>query len=142
MSGPMMGVTGIAVMLSLLFFLRIPAAFTMLLVGFFGFAAATSFDAACSMLGSELWASFLQLWLDGDPALHPGGGDCPLCRLQQRPLLCHLSLVRPLPGRACHDHHHGLRRFFGNQRLQHGNCRYHERRGHPGHEQIQVPSPS
>ncbi len=58
MSGPMMGVTGIAVMLSLLFFLRIPAAFTMLLVGFFGFATVTSFDAACSMLGSELWASF------------------------------------------------------------------------------------
>ncbi|GAB7025004.1 TRAP transporter large permease [Geotalea toluenoxydans] len=58
MTGPMMGVTGIAVMLLMLFFLRIPAAFTMLLVGFFGFAAATSFDAACSMLGSELWSTF------------------------------------------------------------------------------------
>src|SRR5512137_2391705 len=58
MTVPMMGVTGIAVMLLMLFFLRIPAAFVMMLVGFFGFAAATSFDAACSMLGSELWASF------------------------------------------------------------------------------------
>jgi len=54
MTGPMMGVTGIATMLFLLFFLRIPAAFVMMLVGFCGFAAVTSFDAACSMLGSEL----------------------------------------------------------------------------------------
>jgi tripartite ATP-independent transporter DctM subunit len=54
----MLGVTGIAVMLLMLFFLRIPAGFVMMLVGFFGFSAATSFDAACAMLGSEVWASF------------------------------------------------------------------------------------
>lgn len=58
MSGPMAGLTGIAVMLLMLFFLRVPAAFTMMLVGFFGFASVTSFDAACTMLGSELWSSF------------------------------------------------------------------------------------
>ncbi|SNB47255.1 TRAP transporter large permease [Geobacter sp. DSM 9736] len=58
MTGPMMGVTGILVMFFMLFVLRIPAAFTMLLVGFFGMAAATSFEAACAMIGSELWNSF------------------------------------------------------------------------------------
>lgn len=58
MTGPGAGLTGIAVMLLMLFFLRIPAAFTMLLVGFFGFAAVTSLDAACAMIGSELWATF------------------------------------------------------------------------------------
>lgn len=58
MSGPLLGVTGIAVMLLMLFFLRIPAAFVMLLVGFVGFALATSPEAAFTMLGSEIWGSF------------------------------------------------------------------------------------
>ncbi|HPB75506.1 MAG TPA: TRAP transporter large permease [Chromatiaceae bacterium] len=58
MSGPLLGLAGIAAMLLMLFFLRLPAAFVMLVVGFFGFAAATSFDAAATMLGSEIWSSF------------------------------------------------------------------------------------
>ena len=58
MSGPMLGVTGILVMFSILFVLRIPAAFTMLLVGFLGIAKATSLDAAFAMTGSELWTIF------------------------------------------------------------------------------------
>ena len=58
MSGPMLGVYGILAMFFILFVLRIPAAFTMLLVGFLGIAKATSLDAAFSMTGSELWNIF------------------------------------------------------------------------------------
>ena len=58
MSGPLLGLAGIAAMLLMLFFLRLPAAFVLLVVGFFGFATATSFDAAATMLGSEIWSSF------------------------------------------------------------------------------------
>jgi C4-dicarboxylate transporter DctM subunit len=54
----MAGTTGILVMFFMLFVLRIPAAFTMLLVGFFGVAFVTSFAAACGMIGSELWNIF------------------------------------------------------------------------------------
>ena len=46
MSGPLLGVAGIAVMFAVLFLLRIPAGFTMAIVGFFGkvidFGAPTS----------------------------------------------------------------------------------------------------
>ncbi|MRR36000.1 TRAP transporter large permease subunit, partial [bacterium] len=58
MSGPMAGVYGILAMFFMLFVLRVPAAFTLLLVGFFGIAAVTNFDAALAMVGSELWGSF------------------------------------------------------------------------------------
>ena len=58
MSGPMLGISGILVMFAILFVLRIPAAFTMLLVGFLGIAKATSLDAAFAMTGSELWTIF------------------------------------------------------------------------------------
>ncbi|UFS70859.1 TRAP transporter large permease [Geomonas sp. RF6] len=58
MNGPMLGVYGILAMFFILFVLRIPAAFTMLLVGFAGIATATSLDAAFAMTGSELWNIF------------------------------------------------------------------------------------
>ena len=58
MSGPVAGVYGIAAMFILLFVLRIPAAFTMALVGFVGIALVTSVDAAFSMVGTEMWNIF------------------------------------------------------------------------------------
>ena len=58
MSGPLLGVAGIAVMFTALFLLRIPAGFTMAIVGFFGLAYATSFTAALGMIGGEMWNIF------------------------------------------------------------------------------------
>jgi len=57
-TGPVVGVYGIVVMFVILFALRVPAAFTMTLVGFFGIAYVTSFEAAFSMIGSEMWNIF------------------------------------------------------------------------------------
>ena len=58
MSGPVVGLLGIGSMFLILFFLRIPAAFTMTLVGFAGIALITSFDAACAIVGTEMWNIF------------------------------------------------------------------------------------
>jgi tripartite ATP-independent transporter DctM subunit len=52
---PVIGVYGIGIMFAVLFFLRIPAGFTMAIVGFLGIAYLTSIPAACGMIGSELW---------------------------------------------------------------------------------------
>ncbi len=58
MSGPVMGVLGIGAMFLTLFLLRIPAAFTLTLVGFVGIALLTSLDAAFSIVGTEMWNIF------------------------------------------------------------------------------------
>lgn len=58
MNGPALGVAGIAAMFFILFFLRVPAAFTMALVGFLGIAVATSPEAAFTMIGAEMWTIF------------------------------------------------------------------------------------
>ncbi len=58
MSGPAAGVCGILAMFFILFVLRVPAAFALALVGFFGIAFTTSFDAAFSMVGAEMWNIF------------------------------------------------------------------------------------
>ncbi len=58
MNGPALGILGIAVMFFILFVLRIPAAFTMALVGFLGIAFATSVQSAFNMVGSEMWNIF------------------------------------------------------------------------------------
>ena len=58
MSGPVVGLLGIGAMFCILFFLRIPAAFVMTLVGFVGIALVTSIDAAFSIVGTEMWNIF------------------------------------------------------------------------------------
>ena len=58
MSGPLLGVAGIVVMFFILFVLRVPAAFTMALVGLLGIACVTSLEAAFVMIGSEMWTLF------------------------------------------------------------------------------------
>jgi tripartite ATP-independent transporter DctM subunit len=57
-SGPVAGLCGIAAMFFILFVLRVPAAFTMTLVGFAGIALATSLDAAYHLIGGEMWNIF------------------------------------------------------------------------------------
>jgi tripartite ATP-independent transporter DctM subunit len=57
-SGPVAGLCGIAAMFFILFVLRVPAAFTMTLVGFAGIALVTSLDAAFHMIGGEMWNIF------------------------------------------------------------------------------------
>jgi tripartite ATP-independent transporter DctM subunit len=58
MSEAMTGVYGIIIMFAVLFLLRIPAGFTMALVGFLGIAYVTSFQAAFGMIGSDMWNIF------------------------------------------------------------------------------------
>jgi len=58
MSGPIVGVYGILIMFAVLFLLRIPAAFTMAIVGFLGVAYVTNFTAAFGMIGTDLWNIF------------------------------------------------------------------------------------
>jgi tripartite ATP-independent transporter DctM subunit len=58
MSGPTLGLAGLAAILFVLFFLRIPAGFAMALVGTAGFALATTPQAAFSMAESEFWSAF------------------------------------------------------------------------------------
>ena len=58
MSDPLFGLCGIGAMFCILFFLRIPAAFVMTLVGFIGIAMLTSVDAAFSIVGTEMWNIF------------------------------------------------------------------------------------
>jgi len=58
MSGPIVGVIGILVMFAVLFLFRIPAAFTMMLVGFLGVTYVTSFKAALGMIGPDMWNIF------------------------------------------------------------------------------------
>ncbi len=58
MTGPMVGIYGILVMFAVLFLLRIPAGFTMAIVGFLGVAYVTSFKAAFGMIGTDMWNIF------------------------------------------------------------------------------------
>ena len=58
MDGPIVGVYGIIIMFAILFLLKIPAAFTMALVGFLGVAYVTSMKAALGMIGTDLWNIF------------------------------------------------------------------------------------
>jgi tripartite ATP-independent transporter DctM subunit len=58
MEGPIVGVYGIVIMFAVLFLFRIPAGFTMALVGFLGFAYVTSFKAAFGMVGTDMWGIF------------------------------------------------------------------------------------
>ena len=58
MDGPTVGIIGILVMFAVLFIFRMPAAFTMMLVGFLGVAYVTSFKAALGMIGPDLWNIF------------------------------------------------------------------------------------
>jgi tripartite ATP-independent transporter DctM subunit len=58
MNGPEAGIIGIGVMFIILFAFRVPAAFTMTLVGFCGISWVTSPDAALAMIGNEMWNIF------------------------------------------------------------------------------------
>jgi len=58
MEGPIVGVYGIGIMFAVLFLFKIPAGFTMALVGFLGFAYVTSFKAAFGMVGADMWGIF------------------------------------------------------------------------------------
>lgn len=58
MEGPMVGVIGIFIMFATLFLFRIPAGFTMALIGFLGFTYVTNFQAALGMIGADMWSIF------------------------------------------------------------------------------------
>ena len=58
MNGPVMGMTGILLMLVGLFFLRLPAGFVMALTGFVGIACINSLQAAYGTLEADVWDVF------------------------------------------------------------------------------------
>ncbi|MGD0232962.1 MAG: TRAP transporter large permease [Syntrophorhabdales bacterium] len=58
MEGPIVGVYGIVIMFAVLFLFRIPAGFTMAIVGFLGFTYVTSLPAALGMIGTDMWNIF------------------------------------------------------------------------------------
>ncbi len=58
MEGPVIGIIGIFVMFATLFLLKIPAGFTMALIGFLGMIYMTSLKAAFGMIGGDLWNIF------------------------------------------------------------------------------------
>lgn len=58
MEGPIVALYGIIIMFLILFLVRVPAGFTMALVGFLGVAYVTSFKAALAMMGTDLWNIF------------------------------------------------------------------------------------
>ena len=58
MEGPIVGVYGIGIMFLVLFLFRIPAAFTMGIIGFLGVTYVVSFNAALNMIGADMWNIF------------------------------------------------------------------------------------
>lgn len=91
MEGPAVGVAGIFVMFAVLFLLRIPAGFTMALVGFLGFAYVTNFQAALGMIGADMWNVFSSYGLTVIPMfilvgefIHWGGYNDSLYRASYR----------------------------------------------------------
>ncbi len=58
MSPQFVGIFGIVSLLLFLFFLRMPVGFAMAIVGFLGFWEIINFNAAVSMLGTEIWSVF------------------------------------------------------------------------------------
>jgi len=58
MSGPIVGVFGILIMFTVLLLFRIPAGYTMAIVGFLGMVYVTGLKAALGMIGSEMWNIF------------------------------------------------------------------------------------
>ncbi|PIX18898.1 MAG: C4-dicarboxylate ABC transporter permease, partial [Deltaproteobacteria bacterium CG_4_8_14_3_um_filter_51_11] len=58
MSMTIIGITGIVVLLLALFILGMPVGFAMGIVGFCGFWYAVSFNAAITMVGTDVWNTF------------------------------------------------------------------------------------
>ena len=58
MSLSLTGILGIIILLMVLFFLGMPVAFAMAIVGFVGFSYVVSIKAALGMLSTDLWTSF------------------------------------------------------------------------------------
>jgi len=58
MSGPIVGVFGILAMFAALLLFRIPAGYTMAIVGFLGMVYVTGLKAALGLIGTEMWNIF------------------------------------------------------------------------------------
>ncbi len=63
MSATAIGVTGILILLAVMFFLGMPVGFAMAIVGFCGFWYMVSFNAAVNMVATDVWSTFSQYGL-------------------------------------------------------------------------------
>ncbi|QGY38951.1 TRAP transporter large permease subunit [Pseudodesulfovibrio cashew] len=70
------GILGTLLLLAAIFFLRIPVAFAMALIGFGGFAYVLNWNAATGMLGTELWNVFSKYGLTVIPLFILMGQIC------------------------------------------------------------------
>jgi tripartite ATP-independent transporter DctM subunit len=78
------GILGIAVLMAVLFLLRMPVGFAMAIVGFLGFAHVISLNAALGMLGSEIWGVFSSYGLTVIPLFIFMGQVCFHCGVNKR----------------------------------------------------------
>jgi len=90
----------------------------MAIIGFLGVTYVVSFNAALNMIGADMWNIFSNYGLTVIPMfilvgefVHYAGYNDGLYYATYR----WFAITR----RACHYHHHGVRRFFSNQRQQH-----------------------
>jgi tripartite ATP-independent transporter DctM subunit len=58
MSPEMVGISGVILLLLVLFLLGMPVGFAMAVVGFLGYWHTVSFNAAMSMVGADIWSTF------------------------------------------------------------------------------------
>ena len=80
----MAGLLGIVALLAILFMMRIPVGFAMGIVGFIGFAYATTGKAALGMLGTEIWGVFSSYGLTVIPLFILMGQICFHCGVNKR----------------------------------------------------------
>lgn len=78
------GILGVAALLLILFLMRMPVGFAMGIVGFVGFAYATSTKAALGLLGTEVWTVFSSYGLTVIPLFILMGQICFHCGVNKR----------------------------------------------------------
>ena len=98
MSFTTVGLIGILLLLVLLLFFNIPVGFSMAIVGFLGFAYLISFEAALSMVGTELWNNFSSYGLTMVPLFVLMGQICFYSGLNKRLFNATYELIGHIKG--------------------------------------------
>jgi C4-dicarboxylate transporter DctM subunit len=97
MDNQTIGLIGIVVLV-ILFFLKVPVGFSMLLVGFFGFAFLTSWKAALNLLGADLFLQFADYNLTAFPMFILAGSFAFASGMGDRIFAASHALLGRLPG--------------------------------------------
>lgn len=84
MNTPLSGLLGILVMLAVMLFLKIPAGFSMAIVGFLGAGLAVSWPAAANLVATDIWNTFSSYGLTVIPMFVLMGQVCFYARFNER----------------------------------------------------------